>query len=130
MKTCKKYAMRLHRSASLHSRRLLRRRMLPTLAMGLPKMPQSEARELLATKSRPLPRTSLIIVVATPQKTRTASMLGPFQGQQVLSRSHLFHLLIIDSTLLLQNRVHPHQSQTSTTAPSISPTHYQDRLQR
>lgn len=99
MKTCKKYAMLLHGSASLYLRRPIRREFLSTLAMDLRQVSYSKGGELLATLLRQLPRTSVIIIVATPKKTRTPSMLGPFQRHQVLSQSHLFHLLITDSTL-------------------------------
>ena len=127
MKIYKKSAVLLPRSANLHLRRLLRKKVLPTLAMDLRKGSQSEAGKLLATE---LPRMSLISIVANPKNTRTTSILGPLQGQPVLSPSHLFHSLIADSIQPLQNLAYPYQSPKSTTAPWTSPIHYQDHLQR
>ena len=98
MKPYKKYAMLLHRSASLHL--LVKRprgKILSTLAtVARRKMSQSKAGQVLATVLRQV--TSLNALLATPKNARTATMLGPFQEQQVPSRSHLSHSLITDST--------------------------------
>lgn len=74
-KNCKKHAILLPQSASLHLKRPLRRNLPATLVMDLPKMPQCKGGRL-----GQLPRTSLIIIVADPNETSTTSMLGPLQG--------------------------------------------------
>ena len=99
MKPCKKHAMLLLRSANSFSKRPLGAAMLPNLAMGLRKNSQSKVGQLLAPVLRQLLRTSMIVMTAIPVKSRTASMLNPFQEQQKLSQSHLFLPLITDPSL-------------------------------
>ena len=130
MTICKKSAMPSHRSANLRSRRPLRRRMLPTLVLALTKTSHFQAGQTVATVRRYLPRTSLSSMMATPKQTRTASMLGPFQSNQVLSRSHLSPPHITKWTPIPWNPVHPSPSPKFTRAPSTSRTRQQNPSQR
>ena len=80
MKTCKKYAVLLPRSASLHSKSLLRRRILPTLAMDLRKLPQSKAGKLLATDLRTASSNEPDQHSSDPQEHQDKPDAGPASG--------------------------------------------------